>query len=50
VAEAQQDPLLNLAVNALIIDDQQISVGTVGLSANEQRVLLSYVYREKRTS
>src|SRR5450759_1990651 len=34
--EAEQDALLNLAVDAHIIDDQEISSGTVGLSANEQ--------------
>jgi hypothetical protein len=34
--EAEQDALLDLAVDALIIDDQEIGSGTVGLSANEQ--------------
>jgi hypothetical protein len=35
-SEAEQYALLNLAVDALIIDDQQIGSGTVGLGANEQ--------------
>ena len=35
-AETEQDALLDLAVNPLVIDDEEVSSGTVGLSANEQ--------------
>ena len=35
-SEAEQDTLLDLAVDAHVIDDQEIGPGTVGLSANEQ--------------
>ena len=34
--EAEQDALFHLAVDAHIVDDQEISSGTVGLRANEQ--------------
>jgi len=34
--ETVQDALLYLAVYPLVIDDEQISAGTVGLGANEQ--------------
>ncbi len=37
-AEPQQDALLHLTVNPLVIHDEQISAGTVGLRAYEQRV------------
>ena len=36
--EAEQDALFHLAAVAHIIDDQEISSGTVGLSANEQSI------------
>ena len=35
-AETKQDALLDLAVHPLVIHDEQISSGTVGLRANEQ--------------
>jgi hypothetical protein len=35
-AKAKQDALLDLAVDPLVIHDEQISSGTVGLRANEQ--------------
>jgi len=35
-AESMQDALLDLTVNPLVVDDEEISAGTVGLSANEQ--------------
>src|SRR5271157_4635581 len=35
-AETKQDALLDLAVHPLVIDDEQISSGTVGLRANKQ--------------
>ena len=35
-SETMQDPLLDLAVDPGIIDDEQIGAGTVGLSAYEQ--------------
>ena len=31
-----QDTLLDLAVNPVVVDDEEIRAGTVGLSANEQ--------------
>ena len=34
--ETVQDPLLDLAVNPRVIDDEQIDAGTVGLSAYKQ--------------
>ena len=45
--ETKQDALFDLAVNALVIDDEQIGSGTVGLSANEHSgyaVPLLYAY------
>ena len=34
--EAKQDALGNLAVDAQVVDDEQIGAGTIGLSTNEQ--------------
>jgi hypothetical protein len=34
--ETVQDPLLDLAVDPCVIDDEQIGAGTVGLSAYKQ--------------
>jgi hypothetical protein len=35
-AETMQDALLDLAIHPLVIHDEQICSGTIGLSANEQ--------------
>ena len=35
-AKTKQDALLDLAVHPVVIDDEEISPGTVGLRANEQ--------------
>ena len=34
--EAKQDALGNLAVDAQVVDDEQIGAGTIGLSTNDQ--------------
>ena len=52
-AEAKQDVLLDLAVHPLVIHDEQISSGTVGLRANEQvgaPVSLSWMTLRRITS
>ena len=37
-AEAMKHSLLDLAVNPMVVDDEEISAGTVGLSANEHGI------------
>jgi len=37
-AEAMKHPLFDLAVNPMVVDDEEIGAGTVGLSANEHRI------------
>ena len=52
-AETKQDALLDLAVHPLVIHDEQISSGTVGLRANEQigaPMSLSWPTRLRQTS
>src|SRR5450759_2073616 len=52
-AKTKQDALLDLAVDPLVIHDEQISSGTVGLRANEQigaPVSLSWITRRRLTS
>jgi hypothetical protein len=43
-AETKHDTLLNLAVHPLVIHDEQISPGTVGLRANEQIAILCHYH------
>src|SRR5664280_2038443 len=52
-AETKHDALLDLAVDPLVIHDEQISSGTVGLRANEQvgaPVSPSWIIRRRITS
>ena len=42
--ETKHDALLDLAVHPLVIHDEQISPGTVGLRANEQIALLCHYH------
>src|SRR5450759_5013522 len=52
-AETKQDALLDLAAHPLVIHDEQIGPGTVGLCANEQigtPVSLSWITRRHITS
>jgi hypothetical protein len=41
-SEAEQHALLHFAIDPLVIREQEISAGTVGLSANEQEALLCH--------